>query len=325
MQSSSPFFSIIIPVYNTEQYISRCLTSCIKQTFENIEIIVVDDCGRDNAIQIAQEYAKSDSRIQIIYNHKNSGVFITRIIGGKIAKGEYIIYLDSDDFLSHSMCQTLYETIKGGGAIDILGFSSEITPQPTKGNCLITSPLGIYQQPKIIEEISFHWMIWNKTYHKSLISKVIDFLDTHFQSIPKINMAEDALKFFIICLFAKNYYGIENVLHYYYKNQSSITRDLNNLKRHKSAIQGFSQTILMLEKIKDIHPLAHNQAKILIQILSNHKRETQYSYWITRAKKQKNYIGNLLKAIKATKSPKKKIIAYRKILVYIMSLGLLKA
>lgn len=81
----------------------------------------------------------------------------------------------------------------------------------------------------------------------------------------------------------------------------------------------------MLEKIKDIHPLAHNQAKILIQILSNHKRETQYSYWITRAKKQKNYIGNLLKAIKATKSPKKKIIAYRKILVYMMSLGLLKA
>lgn len=214
--------------------------------------------------------------------------------------------------------------IVGGGVIDILGFSSEITPQPTKGNYLITSPIGIYQQPKIIEEISFHWMIWNKTYHKNLIAKVISFLDTHFQSIPKINMAEDALKFFIICLFANNYFGIENVLHFYFRNQNSITRDLNNLNRHKKAIQGFNRTISMLQKIQDIHPLAHQQAKTLIQTLSNHTRETKYSYWTTRAKNQKNYIGNLLRGIKATKSPKKKIIAYRKICLYIMSLGFLK-
>lgn len=116
-ENIKPFFSIIVPVYNTEKYIARCLTSCIEQTFDNIEIIVVDDCGNDNAMQIAHQYAKSDNRIQIIHNHKNSGVFITRIIGGKMAKGEYVIYLDSDDFLSPLMCQTLYETIAsmGGG------------------------------------------------------------------------------------------------------------------------------------------------------------------------------------------------------------------
>lgn len=119
-ESIKPFFSIIIPVYNTEKYIARCLMSCIEQTFRNIEIIIIDDCGRDNAIQIAQEYAKNDSRIQIIHNPKNLGVFSTRIIGSKNIKGEYIIYLDSDDFISQSMCQTLYETInyhnsRGGG------------------------------------------------------------------------------------------------------------------------------------------------------------------------------------------------------------------
>lgn len=325
-ENIKPFFSIIVPVYNTEKYIARCLTSCIEQTFDNIEIIVVDDCGNDNAMQIAHQYAKSDSRIQIIRNHKNLGVFIARIIGGKIAKGEYVIYLDSDDFLSPLMCQTLYETIvsMGGGAIDILGFYSEITPQPKKGNPFITSPLGNYQQPEIIEKISFHWMIWNKAYHHSIITQAIDFFDTHFKTIPKINMAEDTLKFFVICLFAKNYYGIKDVLHYYFKNEKSITRDLNNLKRHKSAILGFSQTISMLQKIKNLHPLAQKQAEILIQTLSNHKRETQYSYWITRAKQSKGYVGNLLRAIKATKSPKKKIIAYRKICLYVASLGLLK-
>lgn len=327
---TKPFFSIIIPVYNTEQYIERCLISCIKQTFKDIEIIVVDDYTQDNAMTIVQEYAKNDSRIQIIRNLKNLGVFASRLKGGKVAKGEYIIYLDSDDFISMQMCQILYQTIhshnnEGGGVLDIIGFTSEITPKPSKSNCLISSPLGIYQQPELMDTVIFHWMIWNKVYHKNIIFQTIHFLDTHFQSIPKINMAEDALNFFILCLFSKNYYGINDILHFYFKNEKSITRDLNNLKRHKSAILGFSQTISMLKKIQDFHPLAHQKAKVIIEILSNHRRETLYSYWSTRAKGQKNYIGNLYRAIRATKSPKKKIIAYRKICLYLISFGFFKS
>lgn len=327
---TKPFFSIIIPVYNTEQYIERCLISCIEQTFKDIEIIVVDDCTQDNAMTIVQEYAKNDSRIQIIRNLRNRGLFFTRIAGEKIAQGEYIICLDSDDFISTQMCQTLHQIIcshnnEGGGVLDIIGFTSEITPKPSKGNCLISSPLGVYQQPELMDTLIFHWMIWNKVYHRNIITQTIHFLDTHFQSIPKINMAEDALKFFILCLFSKNYYGINDILHFYFKNEKSITRDLNNLKRHKSAILGFSQTISMLKKIQDLHPLAHQKARVIIEILSNHRRETLYSYWSTRAKGQKNYIGNLYRAIRATKSPKKKIIAYRKICLYLISFGFFKS
>lgn len=213
----------------------------------------------------------------------------------------------------------------GGGVLDIIGFTSEITPKPSKGNCLINSPLGVYQQPELMDTVIFHWMIWNKVYHRNIVAQTIHFLDTHFQSIPKINMAEDALKFFILCLFSKNYYGINDILHFYFKNEKSITRDLNNLRRHKSAIQGFSQTISMLRKIQDLHPLAYQKASVIIERLSNHKRETLYSFWTTRARSAKNYIGNLNRAIKITRSPKKKIIAYRKICLYLVSFGFFKS
>lgn len=83
----TPAFSIIIPVYNTEKYIARCLESCVKQSFGEIEIVVVDDCGSDQAIQIAQEYAQGDKRIKIIRNPKNLGLFLARISGERCAEG----------------------------------------------------------------------------------------------------------------------------------------------------------------------------------------------------------------------------------------------
>lgn len=126
----SPIFSIIVPVYNTQKYIARCLESCIYQSFENIEIIVVDDCGKDQAMQIAKEYAKQDKRIRIIQNPKNLGLFHTRISGEKEARGEYIIHLDSDDFIDIKTCEKIKEALeseyqKSGSKADICWFASK--------------------------------------------------------------------------------------------------------------------------------------------------------------------------------------------------------
>ena len=73
--------SIIIPVYNVEKYISQCLDSAINQSLKDIEIIIVDDCGSDKSMDIAKEYAKNDSRIKIIKNSQNIGLFLTRCEG----------------------------------------------------------------------------------------------------------------------------------------------------------------------------------------------------------------------------------------------------
>ena len=119
----NPKISIIITVYNVEKYISQCLDSAINQSLKDIEIIIVDDCGSDKSMDIAKEYAKNDSRIKIIKNSQNMGLFLTRCEGIKSAAGEYIFNLDSDDFLDLRACEIAYNATKDG-YYDIIKFNA---------------------------------------------------------------------------------------------------------------------------------------------------------------------------------------------------------
>ena len=93
-----PLISVIIPVYGVEKYISQCLESVINQTYKNLEIIVVNDGTKDRSAEIAKEYAAKDSRIKV-YDFKNGGLSVARNRGLEIAIGDYISYIDSDDWL----------------------------------------------------------------------------------------------------------------------------------------------------------------------------------------------------------------------------------
>ena len=104
-----PLISVIIPVYGVEKYIAQCLESIINQTYKNLEIIVVNDGTKDRSAEIAKEYAAKDSRIKV-YDFKNGGLSVARNRGLEIATGEYISYLDSDDWLDTKMYETLLET-----------------------------------------------------------------------------------------------------------------------------------------------------------------------------------------------------------------------
>jgi len=97
MLSSQAMFSIIIPIYNVEQYLDECISSVISQTFENIEVILVDDGSPDNCPGICDTYAEKDKRVKVIHK-KNGGLSTARNAGINVAAGEYIIFLDSDDY-----------------------------------------------------------------------------------------------------------------------------------------------------------------------------------------------------------------------------------
>ena len=104
-------FSIIIPVYNTLKYLDRCLETVINQTYKNIEIVIINDGSTDGSFDKCLEYSKKDSRIVLI-NQKNIGLSATRNKGIEVAKGKYIIFLDSDDYIDYKTCEIFEEILK---------------------------------------------------------------------------------------------------------------------------------------------------------------------------------------------------------------------
>ena len=117
--------SVIIPIYNVEKYLHQCLNSVINQTLKDIEIVCVEDCSTDDSAKILKEYARKDSRIVPIFHEKNRGCVVTRRDGVRKSTGEYILFLDSDDFLAGNACEKLYKKIKEK-KVDILHFGSTV-------------------------------------------------------------------------------------------------------------------------------------------------------------------------------------------------------
>ena len=103
--------SIIIPVYNVEKYLAQCLESVCGQTYKNLEIIVVDDESPDHSGEIAEEFAKKDSRVRVEHI-KNRGAAGARNVGLELCTGEYILFVDSDDWIELNMVEKLLAAIE---------------------------------------------------------------------------------------------------------------------------------------------------------------------------------------------------------------------
>ena len=108
---TKPSLSIVVPVYNTEKYLRRCMDSIMNQTLKDIEIIIVDDGSKKECAVLCDEISKTDSRIKVVHK-KNGGLGFARNTGLEAATGEYIGFVDSDDYIEPIMCETLYDAAK---------------------------------------------------------------------------------------------------------------------------------------------------------------------------------------------------------------------
>lgn len=120
MSTSNPLISIIVPVYNSAKYLPKCLDSIISQTYQNLEIILVNDGSTDNSEKIINTYAKKDSRIKTI-TQKNQGQSSARNAGLKEAKGSYISFVDSDDQINPSFISKLFSLYNSSVSITVCG------------------------------------------------------------------------------------------------------------------------------------------------------------------------------------------------------------
>ena len=227
--SNSPIVSVIIPVYNVEKYLARCINSVLAQTFNNFEILCVNDGSTDTCGQILEEFAKKDLRIKII-TQANQGVSVARNNGLKAAQGEFIYFLDSDDFIHPQLLEiNLYFLRKYNADCATFRYDKSAHKASTDNPENFTYSAPLY---KAIENISFKitenplklfrknlsykmtYYIWARLYRKDLL-KGIEF-------IPNIRFEDDP---FIMAVCAKHPKTVllNEPLYYYVNNNSSVS------------------------------------------------------------------------------------------------------
>lgn len=116
-------FSIIVPVYNVAPYLERCVRSLANQDYEAYEIILVDDGSTDGSENMCETYAGADDRIKVFHKN-NGGLSSARNYGIKNAAGEYLLFVDSDDYVANNMCSTLEEGLQQYGKTDLVSFDA---------------------------------------------------------------------------------------------------------------------------------------------------------------------------------------------------------
>lgn len=213
--------SIVIPVYNVENYIKQCLDSVISQTLKEIEIIIVNDCSKQNEDVIIKEYMKKDSRIIYIKNDSNVGLGETRNIGFSKASGEYFGCVDSDDYVDPTMFEKLYRKAKMFDAdiamCDIYRVSqtSEIVPSAIYPNCFTVDKAYTIENFEN-KFFSFWGSAWLRLYKRNFFKKYIKY--------PKGVKHEDVMPYFTGMIKAQNIVIVGEPLYYYrVKRPGAIT------------------------------------------------------------------------------------------------------
>lgn len=217
--------SIIVPVYNVEKYIERCLESLINQTFKNIEIILINDGSTDYSKEICERYAKEDERI-ILINQQNKGQSAARNKGIEIARGNYIGFVDSDDYIEPNMYEVLYEKLNCENADCVV---AQVNMVNTKGEILSNkinkNKIGNIETGKeaIIRYLeNGRWSLWDKLYKAKFI-KNIKFEEGR-------SCGEDHLGIIPILHEMKKIVTIDNYLYKYLVRENSTTTSSFSIK-----------------------------------------------------------------------------------------------
>ncbi len=292
--------SIIIPVYNTSRYLNQALDSVINQTYRNLQIICVNDGSTDNSLSILKEYARKDERIEII-SLNNSGPSAARNHGLKKARGEYIAFLDSDDWMDLDTIENARTLmIKNNTDIVLWGYQKEYGSQsipvyPWHDNLkfekesmlrLTIRLIGLngeeLKNPELQDSIG---TAWGKLYRRELFS----LSNCKFTDTGIIGSAEDVLFNAELFTYAKSAYFSKDIIHHYRKNnEAAYTRtykkDLISQWEH---LFSFMQDLIMRYQLGETALVALENRKALALIglgLNELSAESSFSRQVKRIK-----------------------------------------
>ena len=263
--------SVIIPVYNVEEYLKECLDSVINQTLKEIEIICIDDCSTDNSYNILEEYAKKDDRITIIKNEENLGVGISRNKGIKLSNGEYIGFVDGDDYIANNYFEALYNTAKKYGSdvsytlnlyrdingelvkyINIYDFFPK--EEIKKFNIEGSNNINIINHRYGNKDYAFV-VIWNKIFKKSFLEKN----NLYFLEI-KARWGDTDFYYRVLCNKPKSSYN-HSVIYYYRENSLSIV-NISSVEDNIKALKHLENSIKYYEEKSNITDIRYLHTSI---------------------------------------------------------------
>ena len=226
------FFSIIIPVYNVGKYIDKCLESIVNQDFDSFEVIVVDDGSTDGSGARCDFYGEKYSFVKVIHQD-NAGASAARNAGMDMATGEWIVFVDSDDWIEQSMLRTLYEYMKDEDA-DLYSYNAYKTDE--QGNVkekllfsLENCSVGLYSEESrfryyvdVLMQYKTGWEVWLRVFRRNIICKY----NIRFQELTKV-FAEDYLFTFQYLLHVKSIVQLCNFFYYYRQRRTSLIHSID--------------------------------------------------------------------------------------------------
>ena len=272
--------SVIVPIYNVEPYLRRCIDSIINQTYENLEIILVDDGSRDNCGQICDDYAKKDTRIKVIHK-KNGGLSDARNTGLEVCTGNFISFVDSDDWIDKTMLQVMINLMKSNES-DICECGVEYVYE--NKNILqsenLNSNISIFNKEESLNNLllnNIRQTVWNKLYKSTVIKNM-------FFEIGKCN--EDEFWTYKILDKINKVVKTEQKLYYYYQRNGSIINSRYSMK-NLDALEAKYERVKFLNKYPDIQKEACRQ--IIFDSLYHYQKCSIYLNKNEREKAQ-NYI-----------------------------------
>lgn len=214
--------SIIVPIYNVDKYLERCLNSILSQTYHDIQAILIDDGSTDSSGLICDQYAKLDKRIKVIHK-KNGGISSARNVGLRLASGEYIGFVDSDDYIDSEMFELLYKrSVETSADIVVCGFRSFGNKQKDFSlefeNNIMTTEAGLR---RLLENEQMPAYSWNKLFKKELFDGIV---------FPVNQRYEDVRVMHKLFLKAKKIATVGSMPYHYQLRENSITGSTQRLK-----------------------------------------------------------------------------------------------
>ena len=291
--------SVIVPIYNVEKYLERCIESIINQTYKNLEIILVDDGSPDNCGNICERYAQKDNRIIVIHK-ENGGLSDARNAGLKIATGEYISYIDSDDYIDNDMYEYMMkEMSKENADIAICGtkvdFENGITKlKENKEKEILNAKEALI---KLNSFSSFDMAVWNKIYKRNIVSGI---------EFPIAKTSEDYFVMYQYFDRAKKIVVLPQAKYHYIQRENSISRgkkishdyiegsraQQNFIKRNYSEIEfvgntayAFSYIAIYNRYIKNKQRLSRKNKKIFKKEVKKYITDINKNQYISIKKK----------------------------------------